>query len=133
MDGLLQAIGVSGPLLVVVVVLVLGWALVTAIIKAVTALFERVQRIVTAGIDAHVKEHHAGDAAFRTELRTAIAELGRKQDESFEALSQRQDDSHQKLRDEIRSDLARAHQRIDDHLATAAAARAGRRINGTEG
>lgn len=131
MEGTLQAMGISGPLLVVVLTLVLGVGLVVAIYKAVSALFARVQGIVTAGIDAHVRELHGGDLAFKNEIRAALAELGRKQDESFEALSQRQDDAHQRLRDEIRADLARAHQRIDDHLA--AAARAGRRSSGTEG
>lgn len=90
MDSLLRALGVSGPLLIAVVLGVLGWVTVSAILQAWEKLLEKIGSITSAGIDTHVRTMHSGDESFRREMR-----------ESFK---------------QITEDIRGVHQRIDEHL-----------------
>jgi sensor histidine kinase YesM len=76
MERALQAMGVTGPILVVAVCIGLGWVTVKAILQAWTALLSTMQRLITSGIDLHVKEHHSGDEDFREEVRRGFDRIG---------------------------------------------------------
>lgn len=107
MVEMLQASGVSGPLLVVIVAAVLAWGAVKAVLKAWTTLLATMQRLVTNGIDSHVRQHHSSDAAFRDEIREALRQ--------------------------IRVDIRGVHARIDDHLHAEAEAGRRRAVGDDEG
>jgi hypothetical protein len=102
-DSLLHASGVSGPLLVALLVVVLGWMTVSTILRAWEKLLEKIGAITSAGIDTHVRSMHSGDEAFRREMRDALRQ--------------------------ITADIRAVHERIDEHL-NADATRKGRSDRG---
>jgi predicted phage gp36 major capsid-like protein len=130
MEKMLQAIGASGPLLVAVLVLVLGWRIVKAILEAWENLLAKMKTIAVSGVEAHVREHHASDEGWKEEVRSGFrdsaAELRRLEEQLRREHADRLADFEKQVRGgftEIGKDVRKVHERIDEYLTLEAQAK----------